>query len=224
MRDGSARGSPPHGYACGILEQRAAPMSFRSALTRVAAGGLLLAAAIAVQAAPSIQGRQVSVTASDVQQYLDGSFPRNQDALGGLVQMQVSEPKLALPSTGNRLDLGLAVALGTAGSAPVPLGKVQLSSGLRYDAQTQGFHLDQPTIDQFTPAANGGRLDSRTQSLLNVWLSDYARREPIYKIDPSIAAVLGALQVQSAAVENGRLVVKFNQDLGSLVPQGFLGN
>jgi hypothetical protein len=187
-----------------------------------AACTLLIAAAVGAQAAPSVSGRQLSVGASDVQQYLDSSFPRTQDALGGLIAMTMSHPQLALPQ-GNRLDLGFDIAMATAGSAPAALGKVKLSSGLRYDAQTQGFHLDQPTVDDFTPASNGGRLDSRTRSLLNAWLTDYARREPIYKIDPAVAGVLGALQVQSAQVENGKLVVTFNQDLGKLVPAGMLG-
>ncbi len=33
---------------------------------------------------------------------------------------------------------------------------------------------------------------------------------------------MGALQVQSAAVENGRLVVHFNQNVESLVPASLL--
>lgn len=197
-------------------------MNARPLLSRLAACTVLIAAAVGAQAAPSVSGRQLSVGASDVQQYLDGSFPRTQDALGGLIAMTMSHPQLALPQ-GNRLDLGFDVAMATAGSAPAALGKVKLSSGLRYDAQTQGFHLDQPTVDDFTPANYGGRLDSRTRSLLNAWLTDYARREPIYKIDPTVASVLGALQVQSAQVENGKLVVTFNQDLGKLVPAGMLG-
>ena len=197
-------------------------MKVRPLLSRLAACTLLIAAAVGAQAAPSVSGRQLSVGAGDVQQYLDSSFPRTQDALGGLIAMTMSHPQLALPQ-GNRLDLGFDVAMATAGSAPAALGKVKLSSGLRYDAQTQGFHLDQPTVDDFTPANNGGRLDSRTRSLLNAWLTDYARREPIYKIDPTVAGVLGALQVQSAQVENGKLVVTFNQDLGKLIPAGMLG-
>ena len=100
---------------------------------------------------------------------------------------------------------------------------VLTGSGLRYDAQTQGFHLQQPSVDDFTPANQGGRLDSRTRGLLNAWLSDYAQREPIYKLDPAVAGVLGALQVQSAQVKNGKLVVTFNQNLGNLVPAGLLG-
>ena len=85
------------------------------------------------------------------------------------------------------------------------------------------FHLDQPTVDRFNPAMAGGELDSSTRSLLNSWLADYARREPIYKIDPTIARVMGALQVQSVGIENGRIAVTFNQGLGNLVPQGLLG-
>jgi len=197
-------------------------MNARPLLSRLAACTVLLAAAIGAQAAPSVSGRQLSVGATDVQQYLDGSFPRTQDALGGLIAMTMSHPKLSLPQ-GNRLDLGFDIAMATAGGSPAPLGKVKLSSGLRYDAQTQGFHLQEPTFDDFTPANNGGKLDSRTRGLLNAWLVDYARREPIYKIDPTVGAVLGTLQVQSAQVENGKLVVTFNQDLGSLVPAGLLG-
>ncbi|MBA8681818.1 DUF1439 domain-containing protein [Stenotrophomonas tumulicola] len=197
-------------------------MRLRPMLTRLAATSVLVAAAIGAQAAPSIDGRQLSVEAGDVQQYLDGSFPRTQDALGGLVALTMSDPKLSLPA-GERLDLGMDIALATAGGAPTRLGTVKLSSGLRYDQQTQGFHLQQPTMDEFTPARQGAKLDSRTRSLLNAWLSDYAQREPIYRIDPAVAGLLGALQVQSAQVKDGRLQVTFNQDLGTMIPAGLLG-
>lgn len=191
---------------------------------------LFLAAALALaipsvasvaRAAPAIQGKQVSVDAGDVQQYLGGTFPQTHDALGGLLELTVSHPQLKLPP-GNRLDLSFDLAMATAGGAPVPVGNVGLSSALRYDAARQGFFLDQPTVDRFDPAQSGGRLDSRTRELLNVWLADYARKEPIYKLDPSIASLMGTLQVESAAVENGRLVVHFNQNVESLVPAALL--
>lgn len=197
-------------------------MRLRPLLTRLAVSAVLVAAAVGAQAAPSISGRQLAVGASDVQQYLDGSFPHTQNALGGLIALTMSHPQLTLPA-GERLNLGMDVAVATAGGAPARLGTVKLSSGLRYDAQTQGFHLQQPTVDDFQPANQGGRLDSRTRGLLNAWLSDYAQREPIYRIDPAVAGVLGALQVQSAQVKDGKLVVTFNQDLGKLVPAGLLG-
>lgn len=191
-------------------------------LTRFATATVLVAAAIGAQAAPSIEGRQLSVGAGDVQEYLESSFPRTQDALGGLIALTMSHPQLTLPA-GERLNLGMDVALATAGGAPAKLGTVKLSSGLRYDQQTQGFHLQQPSMDDFVPAQQGARLDSRTRSLLNAWLTDYAQREPIYKIDPAVAGLLGTLQVQSAQVKDGRLQVTFNQDLGTMVPAGLLG-
>lgn len=196
-------------------------MRFRPVINRLAAATLLVAAAVGAQAAPSIEGRQLSVGASDVQQYLEGSFPRTQDALGGLIALTMSHPQLTLPA-GERLNLGMDLALATAGGAPAKLGTVKLSSGLRYDAQTQGFHLQQPSMDDFVPAQQGAKLDSRTRSLLNAWLTDYAQREPIYRIDPAVAGLLGTLQVQSAQVKDGRLQVTFNQDLGALVPAGLL--
>lgn len=196
-------------------------MRFRPVINRLAAATLLVAAAVGAQAAPSIEGRQLSVGAGDVQQYLEGSFPRTQDALGGLIALTMSHPQLTLPA-GERLNLGMDLALATAGGAPAKLGTVKLSSGLRYDAQSQGFHLQQPSMDDFVPAQQGAKLDSRTRSLLNAWLTDYAQREPIYRIDPAVAGLLGTLQVQSAQVKDGRLQVTFNQDLGALVPAGLL--
>jgi len=183
----------------------------------------LIVLAGSAHAAPQINGKQLTVGAADVQQYLDGSFPRTQKALGGLLALTVSQPRLTLPQ-GSRLDLGFNLAMAAGGSS-MPVGDVQISSGLRYDAQTQGFHLDQPTVDGFRPStAGGGELDSSTRSLLNSWLADYARREPIYKIDPAIAKVMGVLQVKSVGIQNGRIAVDFNQNLGSFAPQGLLGN
>jgi len=195
-------------------------MKLRSLFLSSLAG---LALATTAHAAPQVNGKQLTIGESDVQSYLDGSFPRTQKALGGLLALTVSQPRLALPQ-GSRLDLGFDLAMAAGGSS-MPVGNVQISSGLRYDAQTQGFHLDQPTVDGFRPAtAGGGELDSSTRNLLNSWLADYARREPIYRIDPAIAKVMGVLQVKSVGIQNGRIAVDFNQNLGSFVPQGLLGN
>ena len=195
-------------------------MKLRSFLLPLALCALL--AGTTAQAAPQLQGKQLTIGADDVQGYLDGSFPRQQQALGGLLALQLSKPQLSLPQ-GNRLKLGLDLGLATAGGSPVPLGAVMLSSALRYDSSTRGFHLDQPQIEDFRGATAGATLDSRTRSLLNSFLADYARREPIYRIDPTIASVLGALQVQSVGIENGRIAVQFNQDLKQLIPSSLLG-
>ncbi len=182
---------------------------------------LSLGATTAASATPVVHGKQVGIPAADVQQYLDGSFPRSKGALGGLLQLTVSHPQLSLPK-GERLNLVFDLAMAAAGGAQSDLGSASLSSALRYDVASNGFFLDQPSIDSFHPAKEGARLDSRTQGLLNAWLTDYARKQPIYKLDPAIANLMGALQVESAGIEDGRLVVHFNHNIEGLIPAGLL--
>jgi hypothetical protein len=189
----------------------------RSLLLRTAATATLLVAATAAFAAPEISGRRVSVEAADAQAFLEGRFPQQEDALGGLVEVTLSRPRLAIPP-GPRMQLALDLALATAGGAPVPMGNMILTSALRYDTAQRAFFLDQPRIDSFQPVGGGDSLDDSSRQLLNAWLTDYARNEPVYRIDPAIAAMLGGLAVESAGIEDGRLVVTFNQELGGLAP------
>lgn len=193
------------------------PRSRRFILSTV----LLLCAGLAVfcaAAAPQVDGRRVSIEAADAQQFLEARFPQQHDALGGLVTLGVSRPRLELPP-GTRLRLGLDLALATAGGTPAPVGSVVLSSALRYDTTQKAFFLEQPRVEDFVPTGGrGGGLDPSTRQLLDAWAADYARTEPVYRVDPAIAAMLGDLQVQSAGVDGGRLVVEFNRDVGAQVP------
>jgi len=50
--------------------------------------------------------------------------------------------------------------------------------------------------------------------LLKLLLSDFARKEPLYKLDPALVANLGGVKVESARIENGHIVVRFNQPVG----------
>ncbi len=157
----------------------------------------------------------MAVPAADAQQFLMGSFPHEQALLGGLAEVTVSRPRLSIPP-GDRLQLGMDLALATLGGTPAPLGQLTLSSALRYDAAGRAFFLEQPRIEAFSPARGGTGLDDETRMLLDAWLADYARNEPVYRIDPAIAALLGGLQVESAGVADGSLVVTFNQDIGAM--------
>jgi hypothetical protein len=166
-------------------------------------------------AGPRIDGREVAIPAADAQQFLQGRFPHRQALLGGLAEVTVSRPRLSIPP-GDRLRLGMDLDLATLGGAPAPMGHLVLTSALRYDPAGRAFFLDQPRIEAFEPAGGGQGLDDESRVLLDAWLADYARQEPVYRIDPAIAALLGGLRVESAGVADGSLVVAFNEDLGAL--------
>lgn len=167
--------------------------------------------AIAADApAAGIQSNELNVAAPQVQQYLDGAFPQEYEALGGLFTLIARDPKLSIPETGQRLLMAFSASASSAGGEAVPVGRVQMSSGLRYDPREHALYLDQPTLDQVQPASSG-HVDEQTRMLLNLWLSDYARKEPLYRIDQTLLANFGTLQVESTRIENGHIVVRFNQ-------------
>ena len=163
--------------------------------------------------AADMQDNELSVDALRIQQYLAGEFPREYAALGGLFTLTARDPELSIPATGQRLRMAFSASASSAGGADTPVGRIQLSSGLRYDPRDNALYLDQPTLDEVQPASPGQHVDEQTRMLLNLWLADYARKEPLYKLDPALVATLGGVQVESARVENGRIVVRFNQPI-----------
>lgn len=163
--------------------------------------------------AADMQDNELSVDAPRIQQYLAGEFPREYAALGGLFTLTARDPELSIPATGQRLRMAFSASASSAGGADTPVGRIHLSSGLRYDPRDNALYLDQPTLDEVQPASPGQRVDEQTRMLLNLWLADYARKEPLYKLDPALVATLGGVQVESARVENGRIVVRFNQPI-----------
>lgn len=172
---------------------------------------LLLASAPAMAQAPS---NEINVAAPQVQQYLDSAFPRAYEALGGLFTLTARDPKLTIPAAGERLLMAFSASASSAGGSDTPVGRIQMSSSLRYDPQDYALYLDQPTVDDVQPASPGQRMDEQTRVLLNLWLADYARKEPLYKIDPALLANFGSVKVESARIENGHIVVRFNQPVG----------
>lgn len=172
---------------------------------------LLLVGAPAMAQAPS---NEINVAAPQVQQYLDGAFPREYEALGGLFTLTARDPKLTIPASGERLLMAFSASASSAGGSDTPVGRIEMSSGLRYDPQGYALYLDQPTVDDVQPASPGQRVDEQTRVLLNLWLADYARKEPLYKIDPALLANFGSVKVESARIENGHIVVRFNQPVG----------
>lgn len=158
--------------------------------------------------------RELNVGSSQVQQYLDTAFPRQYDALGGLFTLTARDPRLTIPESGDRLKMDFSASASSSGGADTPVGRIVMSSGLRYDPQDNALYLDQPAVDDVQPATPGHRVDEQTRMLLNLWLSDYARKEPLYKLDPLLMATLGGVKVESTRIDNGKIVVRFNQPVG----------
>jgi hypothetical protein len=174
---------------------------------------LLLVLTSASASAADSRDNELSVDAPRIQQYLAGEFPRDYEALGGLFTLTARDPELTIHATGQRLQMAFSASASSAGASETQVGRIHMSSGLRYDPRDNALYMDQPTLDEVQPASPDQRVDEQTRMLLNLWLDDYARKEPVYKLDPALIATLGGVQVESTRIENGRIVVRFNQPI-----------
>jgi hypothetical protein len=170
--------------------------------------GLAVAGCSTLNAVTALLGNQINFTAPQLQQSLNRNFPKHYDKLGGLVSMTLLNPRLSIPQGSNRLRLDFDVGLGALGSdSSRPSGHFALTSALRFDPTTRGLHLQEPTIEQVDVPALGGMMNSSARGLINTWLSDYARDEPVYRFDNSLLDRLGSRRVGRTDIENGQVVV-----------------
>ena len=189
------------------------PSRFRLSTTAARAAllgvfALVLAACSTLGAVGALLGNQVNFTQPQLQSSLDRNFPKEYDKLGGLVSLTLMNPRLSIPQGRYRLRLDFDVGLGALGSdSSQARGRFALTSALRWDPTTRGLHLQDPAIESVDVPALGGMMNTTSRQLLNSWLSDYARDEPVYRFDNSLLDRIGARRIGSTEIENGQVVV-----------------
>lgn len=155
-------------------------------------------------------GSQVTFTHPQLQHALDGEFPRRFERLGGLVRFDLSDPTLSIPYSAQRLRLEFDAGFEVAGSRRTS-GHFALSSALRYDPATRGLHLQDPVIESIDIDRLGDAVDATARDVLQAWLSDYARQEPVYRLGDSLVERIAGRQVNSTSIQNGVVVLNLGQ-------------
>lgn len=158
-------------------------------------------------------GSQVTFTHPQLQHALDGEFPRRFERLGGLVSFDLSEPTLSIPYNAQRLRLEFDTSFSAGNRRST--GHIALSSALRYDPGTRGLHLQDPVIESLDLDIDldrlGDGIDSSAREVLQAWLSDYARHEPVYRLGDSLVERLAGRQINSTTIQNGVVVLDVGQ-------------
>ena len=190
------------------------PVSRRRFL--LASATLVLSASLigcaALDTAQALLGNQVAFSAAQLQTYLDRQYPRDYPQFGGLATLRVMNPRVAIPKTETRLHLDFDVGsdgLGLDGDSPA--GHLALTSGLRYDARTSALYLDEPELESAELPVLGNRMNATGREFINGWLRDYARSEPVYRLDPDIKGKLGERRIAGTLVQDGRVVIKLDR-------------
>ncbi len=182
----------------------------RFAAILVLAFASLLAGCSSLDTAAALLGRDISFTAPQLQAQLDRKFPRDYKKLGGLVSFSLLNPRLSLPG-GGRLQLEFDIGIGGMGGASRnPSGHFALESGLRFDGGTRGLHLDNPEIVSVDVPALGGAMNDTARSMLNSWLLDYAREEPVYRLDDSTFGRIASRRIQRVNIDSGLITLQLD--------------
>ena len=155
-------------------------------------------------------GRDIHFSAPQLQAQLDRKFPRDYKKLGGLLNLSLLNPRLSLPSGGRlRLDFDLGIG-GPCAASRTPSGHFALESGLRFDAGTHGLHLDNPNIVSVDVPALGGMMNDSARAMLNSWLLDYAREEPVYRLDDSTYGRIASRRIQRVDIDQDQITLRMN--------------
>ena len=170
----------------------------------------VLLAACSSMGSSVLLGRDIGFTAPQLQAQLDRQFPRDYKKLGGLVSLSLLNPRLSLPG-GGRLHLEFDIGMGGPGNNPrSPAGRFAIESGLRFDAGTRGLHMDQPQIVSVDVPALGGVMNDSARSMLNGWLLDYAREEPVYRLDDTTLGRMASRRIQRVDIDPGTITLRLD--------------
>lgn len=169
-----------------------------------------LLAACSSMGTAALLGRDLAFTAPQLQAQLERKFPRDFRKLGGLVNISLLNPRLSLPG-GGRLHLEFDIGMGgPGGGARTPSGRFAVESGLRFDAGTRGLHMDQPEIVSVDVPALGGVMNDGARGLLNSWLLDYAREEPVYRLDDSAVGRMASRRIERVDIDPGLITIRLD--------------
>lgn len=171
-----------------------------------------LAACTTLDTAKALLLNQVSFTPAQLQAHLDKHYPRQYDQLGGLVTLSVMNPQVAIPPDSTRLHLDFDIGIeGLGMRSDRPAGHIALTSGLRYDPRSNALYMEEPTLESAELPLLGGRMNATGRDLINGWLRDYARAEPVYKFDPEMQKKLGERRIAGTLIRNERVVIELDR-------------
>lgn len=176
------------------------------------AATLMLTGCTALNTASMLLGNQINLYSSQLQRYLDHHYPQRYEQFGGLVAFSVMNPTLAVPQDSTRLHLDFDVGVeGLGRRGDTPAGHFAVTSGLRHDRRSSARYIEEPTLESAELPLVGDRMNAIGRELINGWLRDHARSEPVYRLEQSALDQLGMHRIAGVLIQNGHVVIKIDR-------------
>lgn len=127
-------------------------------------------------------GLSFKVSEQQIESKMKPYFPYHKEALMGQLQLDLMEPDLILKKGSERADLVLTSQV-TAGGSVWP-GKLHLSFGLDYEAQTGTFYLVEPRVENMRADGVPLRFSKGIVQYILPLVQSYLTRIPVYTLNP----------------------------------------
>ncbi len=141
-------------------------------------------------------------------------FPFNK-SLSGIGSIGLTSPSVSFAPDINKVRMNMGVQIGLGESlALIPglsslanslqKGTCQLACGLRYDRNTRGIYLKDPTIESLQLNGVGNNYSNRVTGLVNALAPSIFNQYAIHTLQPSIATTfLGSMTVKDNGIALG---------------------
>jgi hypothetical protein len=151
----------------------------------------------------------LAIPEADLQHRLAERMPMQRSVLG-IIQITLDNPRVALVEGSNRVDAGLDITLNvTMGRQARPLGgTIDVSGGVRYQAEGGQLFLTDPVIEQFQVQGVPEQHAARVREALQAGLAEYFATRPIYTLRKTDARQAAArLLLRDIEVVDRELVI-----------------
>ncbi len=157
------------------------------------------------------RGHVLRLSEADLQSQIEARTPFTRTHLL-IFDVTLDSPRVALRDGTDRAEVSFVVLLGVrAGRGTVPLrGTVDLSGGVRYDAERGELFLTDPLVERSSIEGVPDRYEANINDALTRAMAEYFRTRPIYALRPTDARLAATrLLLRDVTVEDRHLVLTF---------------
>ncbi len=153
----------------------------------------------------TVQAYEVRLTEQQLQQQLDSQMPLTQSQ--GMVTLTLSNPKLDLLSSGNRLSLQtnalIVTSIGLQSS-----GQLTIEGKIRYDKASYSFFIEEPVIRQLDIDGLAPALQPQLISLAQKALTPALTNQPVYTLsDQDMTEAMARMMLKSLTISDADVVL-----------------
>lgn len=150
---------------------------------------------------------EIRISQAQLEQKLAERLPLTQRY--PLVSVTLAQPRVHLNEDSERVDFGLNMAMSmNAGGAQILSADIDVSAGLRYDAERGAIFLAEPVMDKLVVKGLDERRTAMAQLALETAMASYLVQQPVYTLNASDMKQRAArMAVRDIRVENGTVVV-----------------